>query len=160
MTQRTHQLNSTGRRYTEEELHGVMDNPEWLVAVARLTDRFGDYGIIGAALVNTHPAGQDKVWLVDLLMLSCRVEGRGIPAALLRWIMGEAGKAGAKALRAVYVVTERNLPIRLLFRQTGFTSISGDGSEGPVVAERSLEGDLPPYPEWLDLDASEVHTLG
>ena len=93
--------------------------------VARLVDRFGDYGIIGAALVDRNPAGKKrKAWLVDLLMLSCRVEGRGIPSAMLRWIMGEASAAGMIRLRAVYKINNRNLPVRLLFRQMGFNVVS------------------------------------
>src|SRR5947209_6293590 len=80
----------------------------WLVAVARLVDRFGDYGIIGAGLVDRNPEGAKASWLVDLLMLSCRVEGRSIPAAMLRWLMGEASGAGMSGLRAVYKINDRN----------------------------------------------------
>ena len=148
MTQRTHQLNSTGRRYSEQELRERMADPRWLVPVARLTDRFGDYGIIGAALVDTQPPWPPGVWLIDLVMLSCRVEGRGIPAALVRWIMGQARDAGTKGLRAIYRVNERNLPIRLLFRQLGFTKVAGDDF---VTVGRDLSDPLPPFPEWLEI---------
>ena len=148
LTERTHQLNSTGRRYSEEEIRERMDDPRRLVLVARLTDRFGDYGIIGAALVDTQPPWPQEVWLIELVMLSCRVEGRGIPAAMLRWIMGEARQAGMKGLRAVYQAHERNLPIRLLFRQLGFKKVAG---ESLVTVARDLSEALPPFPEWLNV---------
>jgi FkbH-like protein len=146
MTERTHQLNSTGRRYTANEVRERVTDERWLVPVARLTDRFGDYGLIGAAFVDKHPPWPPNVWLAELVMLSCRVEGRGIPAALVRWIMGEAQGAGMKSLRAVYAVNEQNLPVRLLFRQMGFQKIAG---ESFVTVVRELSGELPEYPEWL-----------
>lgn len=160
MTERTHQLNSTGRRYKRKELEKIIADASWLVPVARLVDRFGDYGLIGTSLVNRRSAGVEGAWLLDLLMLSCRVEGRGIPAALLRWIMGEAAGAGAHTLRAVYRVNERNLPVRLLFRQMGFAAVGQAGEDGLVTVERSLEGELPPYPEWLRLETSTVRAGG
>ncbi len=159
LTERTHQLNSTGRRYLVDELRERLNDNRWLIPVARLTDRFGDYGTIGAALVRTDikssaiVSPKSDAWLVELLMLSCRVEGRGIPAALLRWIMGEAQNAGMQQLRAVYRVNERNLPVRLLFRQMGFEA-AGNDQDGLVMLSRDLSGPLPPYPEWLRLDAN------
>ena len=148
LTERTHQLNSTGRGYSVQELRARMADPRWLMLVARLRDRFGDYGTIGAALVDTQPPWPPDVWLIELVMLSCRVEGRGIPAALVRWIMGQAKSAGIKGLRAIYRVNERNLPIRLLFRQLGFTKVAGDSS---VTVARDLSEPLPSFPEWLDV---------
>jgi FkbH-like protein len=152
MTERTHQLNSTGRRYTSEEVRERVEDARWLVPVARLTDRFGDYGMIGAAFVDTRPPWPPEVWLAELVMLSCRVEGRGIPAGLVRWIMGEARQAGMKSLRAVYAINEQNLPVRLLFRQLGFRKIAGDSF---VTVARDLSELLPDYPEWLAIADSE-----
>jgi methoxymalonate biosynthesis protein len=150
LTERTHQLNSTGRHYTTAEIRERVRGERWLVPVARLTDRFGDYGMIGAAVVDRRPPWPPDVWLVELVMLSCRVEGRGIPAALLRWIMDEARRAEIKSLRAVYQINERNLPMRLLFRQTGFLKIAGDNF---VTVAHGLSEPLPDYPVWLKINA-------
>jgi methoxymalonate biosynthesis protein len=146
LTERTHQLNSTGRRYSTEEMRERIESDRWLVPAARLTDRFGDYGMIGAAVVDRQASRPPGVWLAELVMLSCRVEGRGIPAALLIRLMHAARAAGMNALGAVYKVNERNLPIRLLFRQLGFTTTGGTDL---VLVSRDLSEPLPPYPEWL-----------
>ncbi len=150
LTERTHQLNSTGRHYTPAEIRERASGGRWLVPVARLTDRFGDYGMIGSAVVDKRPPWPPDVWLVELIMLSCRVEGRGIPAALLCWIMNEARRAEIKSLRAVYKINEQNLPMRLLFRQTGFLKIAGDNF---VTVARDLCEPLPDYPVWLKINA-------
>ena len=152
LTERTHQLNSTGRSYSLEQLHERLHDPRWLMPAARLTDRFGDYGLIGAALVDTQPPWPSNVWLVELVMLSCRVEGRGIPAALLRWILSEAVAAGMKGIKAVYRINQQNLPIRLLFRQMGFTKVAGDSL---VTVERDLSTPLPDYPPWLHVTGDQ-----
>ena len=146
LTERTHQLNSTGRSYSIEQLRERLHDPRWLMPAARLTDRFGDYGLIGAALVDTTPPWPADVWLIELIMLSCRVEGRGIPAALMRWILGEAVGAGMQGIKAVYRINQQNLPIRLLFRQMGFSKVAGDSF---VTVERDLSTPLPDYPPWL-----------
>lgn len=151
LTERTHQLNSTGQQYTLEELRERIEDERWLAPVARLSDRFGDYGLVGAALVDTAVPWPLDVWLAELVMLSCRVEGRGIPAALLIWIMREARDEGMRSLRAVYRVNEQNLPVRLLFRQMGFQTVEGGEL---IVAARVLSQPLPDYPEWLYMDTS------
>jgi predicted enzyme involved in methoxymalonyl-ACP biosynthesis len=117
--------------------------------VPTLDDRIGKYGQIGAAVVDRQPPWPHDCWLLEHIMLSCRVEGRGIPAAMLRWIMAEAMEAGMRGLKAVYRVSERNLPVRLLFRQMGFQTVGGHGL---VTVTRDLTGALPDYPEWLKLE--------
>jgi FkbH-like protein len=149
LTERTHQLNSTGRQYAPAEIRERVKGERWLVPVALLIDRFGDYGMIGTAVVDKRPPWPPDVWLVELVMLSCRVEGRGIPAALLRWIMDEARRSEVKSLRAVYQINERNLPMRLLFRQTGFLKIAGDNF---VTVAHDLREPLPDYPVWLKIN--------
>lgn len=156
LTERTHQLNSTGRQYGVDELSERIADERWLMPVARLTDRFGDYGLVGSAIVDRVLPWPPQVWLAELVMLSCRVEGRGIPSALLTWIMGEAKKSGMSWLRAVYRVNRQNVPMRLLFRQMGFKSVGGGEL---IVAARDLAEPLPEYPEWLHVEApSEITT--
>ncbi len=152
---RTNQLNSTGRRYTPAEIAArVADAAAWLVPVARLHDRFGDYGLIGAALVDRRDAG---AWGVALLMLSCRVEGRGIPAAVLRWLLEQAGAAGVPALTALYRANPQNRQMALLLRQLGFhatdAALPADpASAGATVYRRVTAPSLPAYAAWLRLD--------
>ena len=107
LTERTHELNSTGRSYSLEQLRERLHDSRWLMPAARLTDRFGDYGLIGAALVDTKPPWPGDVWLVELVMLSCRVEGRGIPVAPTALDIGRGGEWGMKRLKAVYRINKQ-----------------------------------------------------
>jgi FkbH-like protein len=157
MVARTNQLNSTGVRYSPAAIADrVRDPARFRVPTARLTDRFGDYGLIGAALVDREGGG-DGDPLVELLMLSCRVEGRGIPAALLRRLLEEAQAEGHVALEALYRPTPQNRQMVVLLRSLGFRAGGPATSADPLVAgatvfRRDLAGDLPPYPEWLQIE--------
>lgn len=159
MVQRTNQLNSTGVRYSLADITRRVDDPaRYLCPVARLTDRFGDYGLIGAALVDRQGDG-DGGWLVELLMLSCRVEGRGIPAALLRLLLGQARDAGQPALAALYRPTPQNRQMAVLLRSLGFRAAETLAGADPLVAgatvfRRSLADPLPEYPTWLHIEAT------
>ena len=62
--------------------------------------------------------------------------------------MRQALDAGMNALRAVCRVNERNLPMRLLFRQMGFETLH---SNDVLLLSRDLSKPLPDYPEWLRL---------
>lgn len=156
MVARTNQLNSTGYRYPPAETaRRVADPAGYLVPVARLRDRFGDYGLIGAALVARRP-GLDG-WLVELLMLSCRVEGRGIPAALVRLVLDQAAGAGVRTVEMLYRRNPQNLPMAVLLRALGFRSIATPPPDAPAAAGATLyrrltDPPLPAYPAWLTLD--------
>lgn len=157
MVARTNQLNSTGVRYSPGAVAARVAAPaRFPVLTARLTDRFGDYGLIGAALVDRQ-GGTDGGPLVALLMLSCRVEGRGIPAALLRYLLGTAQADGHRTLEALYRPTPQNRQMVVLLRSLGFRAAGPVASADPLVAgatvfRRDLAGALPPYPEWLDIE--------
>jgi FkbH-like protein len=144
LAERTHRLNSTGEPLSEEELGALVASGDHVVARARLTDRFGDYGLIGLVIL-ARGAGE---WRLELLAVSCRVEGRGVPGALLGWAMGEAQRAGAAALTADYRPSDRNLRLGLLYRQLGF--------RGRSPLHRDLAGTLPACPSWLELIAPAI----
>jgi methoxymalonate biosynthesis protein len=139
LAERTHRLNSTGQRHTPDDVRRWHRDDRWLLTRARLADRFGDYGTIGLAA-----AERDTLdWRIELLAISCRVEGRGIPAALLRWLMDQARESGAGGITARYQPNGRNLRLGLLLRQLGFRRASAG------ELRRTLAGPLPDYPPWL-----------
>ena len=97
LTQRTHQLNTTGRSYTHDELHQAISAGSPRVLVADLHDRFGDHGSIGLCVIDQAPS----LWTLSLLLVSCRVEGRGIGGVLLARLM-QLARDQAVGLRAAY----------------------------------------------------------
>lgn len=77
LTQRTNQFNFTTRRITEQELAAYLASNAG--CTVRVSDRFGDYGLVGVVL---YQVCGDRL-SVDNALLSCRVLGRGIEHRLL-----------------------------------------------------------------------------
>ncbi|MFD7939112.1 HAD-IIIC family phosphatase [Streptomyces sp. NPDC059755] len=168
---RTHRLNSSG--LTPDRLRELASSDGHELYTARMTDRFGEYGIIGAALVDrTRRAdgGAPAIWSVPLLALSCRVAGRGAAAAFLFRLMERAREAGAEEFRVTLRPTDANLEMRILLRQAGLrrtdaatttaTSTTPAATAPATAADsavlgRTLQGDLPRSPVWLHVSDRE-----
>jgi FkbH-like protein len=143
LTIRTNQLNSTGVTYSYAELESMLDSPRHLLLVAGLDDRYGSYGKIGLALVET--AGAD--WTLKLLLMSCRVMSRGVGTVLLHHVMRQAHAAGARLL-AEFVPTDRNRVMYVTYRFAGFTEqAERDGLR--ILAAPA--GEVPAPPAYLRL---------
>ncbi|HEY4027494.1 MAG TPA: HAD-IIIC family phosphatase [Candidatus Dormibacteraeota bacterium] len=156
--ERTHRLNSAGQRCRPEDVALWLSDPRWLVCRARLVDRFGDYGVVGMSVVDREAAGTGD-WLVALLAISCRVEGRGMAPAILRWVMDEARRSGMRRVLTLYRSNGKNVPLGVLLKQLGFRRVSAPSeqtSAGPAVLGLDLSGELPTYPGWLRLSTRET----
>ena len=141
LTIRTNQLNSTGRTYSFAELDHLRRDPEHLLLVASLEDRYGPYGTIGLALIARDP----DYWTLRLLLVSCRVMSRGIGNILLHHVMRLARAAGAQAMRADFVDTGRNRAMYVAYRFAGFSEIARNGDEVLFESDLSDTYEPPPY---------------
>ncbi len=139
LTVRTNQLNTTGRTYSRDELEALAASGDHLLLVAELTDRYGDYGTIGLALVRTG----EEAWRLRLLLMSCRVMARGVGSLLLAHVMERASAAGVP-LEADIVPNERNRMMLVTLRFAGFKPVSEHLlTWGPA--------EVPPPPAYVEL---------
>lgn len=132
LTVRTNQLNSTGVTYSYAELDRFRTSGDHLLLVAGLADRFGSYGTIGLALVET--AG--PAWRLKLLLMSCRVMSRGLGGVLLNHVMRLARDRG-RDLVAEFAGTGRNRAMYVTYRFAGFTEAGRDGDRVLLRADLS-----------------------
>jgi FkbH-like protein len=109
--QRTTQFNVTGAKFTSGELEALLRSDSGAVFTARVSDRFGDHGLAGAAVVS---AGE-----ILGLALSCRVLGLGVEHRFLRAIL-DALSAEWPHVTGRIVETARNAPARHIYRDNGF----------------------------------------
>src|SRR6185437_14603052 len=77
LTQRTNQFNLTTIRRTEAEVQQLTGDA--IVLTITVSDRFGDYGLVGVAICEPRGDALD----VETFLLSCRVLGRGVEHAIL-----------------------------------------------------------------------------
>ena len=116
LTLKTNQFNLTTRRYQEEEIRDFANNNKFIVGCAQVLDKFGDNGITSVYIINK----QDKIWLIDTFLLSCRIMGRGVENGILSQIIIDAKNNGIEEIRANFIPTQKNKPAENFLPNFGF----------------------------------------
>jgi FkbH-like protein len=114
LAQRTNQLNFSGNRYPENQLAEIMETPFLETYVFHCKDRFGDYGIVGFAVIDIRVPR-----LLDL-MFSCRVQGKRVEHAVLCFLLQRFVSGKAQDFYANYRKTAKNAPSGKVFEEMGF----------------------------------------
>jgi len=137
---KTNQFNLTTRRYSEEEVRAFLADSTKQVYALRAADRFGDYGITGAALVEK----RGHTWHLDTFLLSCRILGKKIEHAFIAHIIEDALRAGATAVTGEFTPTEKNMPAAGFLASVGFSS-----SDDNRAWRLELTGRKGNKPHWI-----------
>ena len=118
---KTNQFNTSAIRYRESDLTGLngADAKAWTV---RLRDRFGGDEIAGLAVMRFDDSRETAV--IETILLSCRVLGRGVETAVLALLQEAATDAGCLWLEGAVVETDRNGACRDLYQNHGFEQVS------------------------------------
>jgi methoxymalonate biosynthesis protein len=150
---RTHQFNSTGTSVPAAEFAALLASPGDRVVAVRLSDRFGDDGLVGACVLATGPEAKSRPgapdWQVELLMVSCRALGRGVIDALLTWICRAAQAAGSARVTLPCVLSPRNVPLRIALTGAGFRTSSQAVTGQVAEYARDLSEPLAALPGWV-----------
>lgn len=140
MTQKTNQFNLTTRRYSDNDIRMMNDAgcDIWSLAVA---DKFGDNGVTGLIIVRNDN--------IDTFLLSCRILGRGIEYAFLKYILLLLKARGMEKVYAQYVPTAKNHQVSDFYDRCGFT-LTGE-SGGTKSYEISLKDVNLTIEEYYDI---------
>lgn len=125
LCQRTNQFNLTTKRYTQEELVEFASVPSNTLLLLKLTDRFGDYGVVGFCL--TLQNGTEAV--IDSFLMSCRALGREAESAFLALCLARAAGKGAQRFKAQYIASKKNAQVANFYPRHGFEPLSCNVSE-------------------------------
>jgi len=143
---RTNQLNATATRYTKEEILEFHRSDDYKIYVVNLDDKYGEYGLIGVALVHR----EESKWTMDVLTFSCRAMGKTVEQTFLTYLMNEAKKHDAISLIGKYLKTDRNEAVERIFEEADFNRTIGD--EGMVFWDYDFgKKGVPVYPDWFDV---------
>jgi amino acid adenylation domain-containing protein/FkbH-like protein len=146
LTQRTNQFNLSTRRRSEEEIAALESQPGTRCWVIEVSDRFGDYGLVGVVIAVARE--QQRELFIDTLLLSCRVLGRGVEEAVLVGLKNICIGSGLQRLTADYYPTPKNKPI-LTFLQNRWNS--EPAQQGQTITTYTLAvDDIPAAVEYVD----------
>ncbi len=146
MIGKTNQFNLTTRRYSHAEVQHFRESDEYVVYSMAVTDRFGDEGVVGVAIVERRP----DEWRIDSFLMSCRVIGRSVETAFLAKIVSDAKSAGAKTLLGEYIPTKKNPPAADFYERHGFVK-KAEKDDGTVIWALDLTTKNVTVPDWIEL---------
>ncbi|MBF0417640.1 MAG: HAD family hydrolase [Magnetococcales bacterium] len=116
---KTNQFNLSTRRHDAQTLRTLLEDPACGVFGMRVADKFGDYGLVGVAIL--HLAGE--VVELDTLLMSCRVIGRNVERAFLADLCAWSRQRGATRMEADFIPTAKNQPVARFLPEQGFMEV-------------------------------------
>lgn len=134
MVNKTNQFNLTTKRHDMGELAAMVEDPEKFVYVYRVADRFGDNGVVAAAVVDT----SWEVPILEEFLMSCRVMGKNIEQGILKDIELDMMDQGYRRLRSLYAPTTKNKPVENFYPSMGYKLIQ-QAPDGMCMYEVQLE---------------------
>lgn len=121
LTQKTNQFNLTTKRYTEGDIKGFVDSTDSKIMACSVSDKFGNSGITGLAIVNLDR--NKKTASIDSFLLSCRVIGRNIEQVFLDYLVKELKALAVKIIYASYIKTKKNGQVSRFYTLKGFNKV-------------------------------------
>jgi FkbH-like protein len=155
LTNKTNQFNLTTRRLSRSRLAEMMTSDSWLTAYVRLSDRFGDNGLISVLAARSE--GTD-LW-IDLWLMSCRVFNRGVERHLCNHVVAAARADGYRRIHGLYIPTAKNGIVKELYTELGFEPLEPLDGNGhwvlDVVGFRPFETEVTTVNDY-DLGSPEA----
>jgi FkbH-like protein len=148
LSQKTNQFNTTTRRYDKSQLMAIAAGGGEVLVIG-LEDKYSAAENIGLIILKPHP--ERRGWgVVDDLLLSCRILGRGLEPVILHWALTRALRRGWNGLGGFIIETERNTPVRTVFKDAGFLQ---EASSGEWIR---ASDQAPAIPNWLLVNEDEA----
>jgi hypothetical protein len=108
---KTNQFNTTGKRWSLEEINRGLEDGLQLVCFF-VEDKFTEYGLVGVVLLKNSEVLQ--------YVMSCRVLGLDVEKAVLSYVAQLVKASGGRAISAKLIETAANFPCRKLYSESGF----------------------------------------
>jgi FkbH-like protein len=148
MFNKTNQFNTTTRRYQTPEVERLVTSADHQVYVLDVADRFGDHGLVGTAVVRQ----EGDTWVIDNVLLSCRVMGLSVETAILAQIRAAAAGHDVRRLVGEFIPTRKNAPCADFFQRHGFRADTEAGGAQRWVLDPRAE--RVESPAWISVKAA------
>ena len=135
LTNKCNQFNLTTRRFTESEIEKVSEDECCIRLCGRLTDKFGDNGIVSVIIARC----EGDTAHIELWLMSCRVLKRDMELAMLDELVKKCQERGIKRIVGYYYKTPKNNMVSGLYESFGFENVELS-ENGDSVWQLSTEG--------------------
>jgi FkbH-like protein len=121
LIQRSNQFNFRTQRLSQAACEKALEAGEVTIS-ARLRDKFGDYGLIAAAVCETL---DDDLFIKEFVM-SCRVLKRGVEEYLVNYVFDQCRTQGLKGVRGQYLRSAKNAMVADFYARFEFENTFRD----------------------------------
>lgn len=128
LTNKSNQFNLTTKRYSQSDIENACEDR--LTFYGKLTDKFGDNGVVTVAIGRPEP--KERALHMELWLMSCRVLKRDMELALLDAIVHRCQKEGLQRIIGYYYPTAKNAMVKDFYAILGFDKISEDENGNTV----------------------------
>ena len=125
LTNKSNQFNLTTKRYTQSEIESVAKDPDRITLYGRLTDRFGDNGVVSVVIGRI----EGEKLHIELWLMSCRVLKRRMEYAMMDELAYRASEKGIREIHGYYYPTAKNGMVRDFYHELGFVRVD-EGESG------------------------------
>jgi len=139
LSQKTNQFNLSLIRRSLQDLNQL--NDDYSIWTINVQDQFGDYGLVGACILNKE---KDSL-IIDSLFLSCRALGREVEDSFIYGIQKIANSHKSKVIIASYINGPRNQQVEDFLYKINFTK-----ENDVFVLNKSKYIDIPAHINWKD----------
>jgi FkbH-like protein len=117
---KTNQFNVTTRRHAAEVVRRMIAHPRSIALTLRLSDRFGDAGLVALLLATPFSETKPSTLHIDTWLMSCRVIARTVENYLLNELVQIAKKLDYQSLQGEFIPTPKNQLVADLYDRLGF----------------------------------------
>ncbi len=144
---KTNQFNLRTRRYNESEITAMATDPDKVLLRVTLQDKFSDYGIISAIILNLDHSRKNI--LIDTWVMSCRVFKRGIEDEVMNYLIAFAKDNGFQTVEGEYVCSPRNGLVADLYPRYGFKMVQQSDISKKYILDIN---DYVPCETWFNFE--------
>ena len=128
---KSNQFNLTTKRYAQAEIEAIAADPHYLTLYGKLSDKFGDNGVVSIVIGKTDPDTPEEL-RIELWLMSCRVLKRNMEFAMMDELVRKAQAAGIRKITGYYYPTSKNAMVKDFYRDMGFTKTDEDAAGNTV----------------------------
>jgi FkbH-like protein len=154
LIQRTNQLNTSVKRYTQDQIVSLSKNPGCDIFVVDVSDKFGEYGLVGVCIAFKN----SDIYQIDTLLFSCRVMSKGVEDYTLTSVLNYAKTQGFKQVILQFEQGPKNNQMKTILENNFFTQSAGD-SQSPVYSFDLTAQQIKPYQSWFNTTACKPEIL-
>jgi FkbH-like protein len=145
LIQRTNQLNTSIKRYTQEQIVSLSKNTGCDIFVVNVSDKFGEYGLVGVCIAFK----DSSTYQIDTLLFSCRVMSKGVEDYTLTSVLNYAKAQNFKRVTLQFNQGPKNNQMKTILENNFFTLSTAD-EQSPTYSFDLTTQQIKPYQSWFN----------